>query len=810
MSDTPSDQLSDQTDWGDLSVIVDMRPIDHPTARQRGIGRYVTGLLHGLAEIGAPVIALSTSATEVDVLREVVPDLDIRRWAPRTVAELVTPSSWYLATQLMLHPIPMDPIPSMITESGMPVAALMYDVIPYRFPERYQSDPNGYRQAQLRAPLARTCDAMLAISEFSASTAAKQLRFPRDRIVTIGAGVEPRFRPEPDRRAANRPGATQRPYVVSVTGGDPRKNTDGLIRAWARMPASLRSSHQLVVVAALDTSTRTQWEAVAAEAGVLLHSELVLTGAVTDEEMVGLLQQAELAVMPSFEEGFGLPILEAAACGVPVISSNLSSLPEVLDEPAAFFDPVDPTAIAAAMAKALTDDDHRSLLLVAGRSAVSKWTWRNSATATMHALGSFSPRWRRRIRPPARRVAVAGPFEGSSSGIGSYNVDVRTAWRRRCPEVSWQSLVDNSGSTDPVRGDAMSPVRGLGRFEQLWHFDDVIATLGSSPHHVATVHRLAGADAHMWLHEASLVGVHVGLAHRAGRSGLASSSWNESDLGRHLSSSERRTVETGELDLFDAPALDRAGVTMVQSTIVGARSIIVSSPLAAQRVADVLGDHPPMLVLPLAHRQIAPTRSGDDGRHIEDSPEIVVVGWLAPEKLPDVTIEALSLVREGSGVVPTLRFIGPVVDGMETAIAEACLRFDVADRVVVDGALDGDRYHAALGRAAVAVQLRAVERGEQSAAITDLLAAGVPVITNMASHAPGSSGLRLVDAEPGSVAAEIDALIGDPIEWRTAAADARERASAWSFDDVADALSRWLDDVPDLSSGTVRIAVRPR
>ncbi len=87
--------------------------------------------------------------------------------------------TWYLATQLMLHPVSLDPIPKVITEAHLPVAAVMYDVIPYRFPEIYQVDPNARRQAQLRAPLARTVDALLAISEFAADTAATELGFPR-------------------------------------------------------------------------------------------------------------------------------------------------------------------------------------------------------------------------------------------------------------------------------------------------------------------------------------------------------------------------------------------------------------------------------------------------------------------------------------------------------------------------------------------------------------------------------------------------------------------------------------------------------
>ena len=86
------------------------------------------------------------------MLADAIPDLTLERWSPQAVRDHARPGTWYVATQLMLHPIPLDPIPRVITEAGLPVAAVMYDVIPYRFPEQYQVEPSARRQAQLRVP----------------------------------------------------------------------------------------------------------------------------------------------------------------------------------------------------------------------------------------------------------------------------------------------------------------------------------------------------------------------------------------------------------------------------------------------------------------------------------------------------------------------------------------------------------------------------------------------------------------------------------------------------------------------------------
>ena len=170
------------------TLLVDARPVDHPTARQRGIGRYVTGLLSGLRDIGAPVVALYGTDVEAEVLTDAVPGLNLRRWGPQAVRDHAADGTWYLATQLMLHPIPLDPIPRTITDARLPVAAVMYDVIPYRYPELYLSEPNARRQADLRAPFARTVDALLAISDFAAATASKPSSRQRRMIPETGAG----------------------------------------------------------------------------------------------------------------------------------------------------------------------------------------------------------------------------------------------------------------------------------------------------------------------------------------------------------------------------------------------------------------------------------------------------------------------------------------------------------------------------------------------------------------------------------------------------------------------------------------------
>jgi glycosyltransferase involved in cell wall biosynthesis len=499
------------------TLLVDARPVDHPTARRRGIGRYVTGLLDGLVAVGAPVVALYGADVEAATLSAAIPDLPLRRWSPQVIREHAEAGTWYLATQLMLHPVSLDPIPKVVTEAHLPVAAVMYDVIPYRFPEIYQVDPNARCQALLRASLARTVDTLLAISEFAADTAATELGFPRSRIGVIGAGVDAKFAPpsdDPRPRSARVIPSDVGPYVVAVTGGDDRKNTEGLIRAWALAVPALDERQHLVIATAHAPDVLRRWEACADEVGI--RDRVIFTGALDDDELVAVLQGAALSVMPSFEEGFGLPVLEAAACGVPAICSNLTSLPEVLDEPSACFDPHAPRSIADAIVRALTDDGHRSVLLDAGERAVRRWTWPHVATATLDTLGSSGPRWPQRIVPPRRRVAFAGAFAGSADALGDDNEAIVGAITRHRSDTEWTVFVDSATSPEPTHANPNRwPVRALGRFVKPWDFDHVVAILGSAPHHVATSEVARTVPCHLWIHDDGLVSALYGANFRA-------------------------------------------------------------------------------------------------------------------------------------------------------------------------------------------------------------------------------------------------------------------------------------------------------
>jgi glycosyltransferase involved in cell wall biosynthesis len=349
-----------------------------------------------------------------------------------------------------------------VTEARLPVAALLYDVIPYRYPAQYLVADDPARQARLRAAWARTVELHCANSEFVASTAVDALGIDADRIRVVGAAANARFRPADAGATSPR----DEPYVVSITGYEDRKNTEGLLRAWGRVDARLRATTMLVVIATPPAPVLERWRVVATDAGCADRVEFA-TGRPHDA-VVELLQHAVLNVVPSLEEGFGLPVLEGAACRVPVICSRTTSLPEVLVEPAAHFDPRSPGDIAKAIERGLTDQVHRRALRAAAALAVARWRWDRVVGDIVSAIDELGPRWPHRPAAPVERFAVRGP---DPAIVDAAVADLRGSH----PGAVIVRALDRAHTSDRVPFDeATVPARALGRYVKLHDLDAVV------------------------------------------------------------------------------------------------------------------------------------------------------------------------------------------------------------------------------------------------------------------------------------------------------------------------------------------------
>lgn len=786
---------------------------------RRGIGRYTEGLARAMAAI-EPTATLLASPEHLDSTRAAELGLPLVPITDRVLHRLSADGPLVFHTG-SLHEFPAAHrrLPAALADLDALTVATLYDAIPYVEPERYQTTPAQRRFYAAAAAEARSCDLLLAISDHSARTGASALAVAPQRIATIGTGIDGAFSPGVVRRRRDRP------YVVAVTGADPRKNTVALISAFLTALDELGSDHQLVVVCHVDEATLGRWQAVAARR----PGAVEFVGDVADTELVDLYRGAELSVFPSLSEGFGLPVAEAAACGCPTISSDRTSIPEVLDEPASLFDPTSEAAMASAIVRGLRDDALRTVLRTAGERARARWQWPQVAARALGAidrlaaaripsptrtLGSGStranlsetPSHARRPAAPAGRprssgthdtrarpnLAVVGPFGGSPSGIGDYNERLLPHLDRRC-EVT--CFVEATWGEAPLGTDGRRwPVAALGRHIAAHRFDDVLHTLGNSPFHLAGLRSLASHPGHVWFHEARLAELHIGTAHW-----LRDRDWAERYLTNRLIAdigAERVAELAGDegwAGLLDVERYHRFGVRMLGDALSQARTVIVSSDVAAAIVADQ-GYTGPVLTLPLAFPAAPPASQPTSPVAEPAGPaEVAVLGWLSSAKGTERAVSLLARLAAQADV--KMVFIGKALEGAAESVITAAAALGVEERVELTGYLPAADLAGRLGRCRAGLRLAERTDGEMSAAVLELVTAGVPTVTNLVTMTPDSPGLRVI---PGTdddrlVAALLPLLIDDEAH-RAARADALARAAAWSFADVADRLCDWLDE----------------
>lgn len=229
---------------------------------------------------------------------------------------------------------------------------------------------------------ARRADALIAISHSTRADLTRILGIAPSKVETIPYGIAPHFQPVTDWRALDAFCARyhlSRPFVLYVGNLEPRKNLPTLVRAFAPLVRA-GLPHTLVMAGSRGWKDAPIFATIQ-ELG--LTSRVHFPGYIPQSELPMLYSAADLFVYPSFYEGFGLPVLEAMACGVPVITSNISSMPEVAGDAAVLVDPAAVDALANAMHHLLTDSVLRATLAAKGLARAREFSWERAAQATL-------------------------------------------------------------------------------------------------------------------------------------------------------------------------------------------------------------------------------------------------------------------------------------------------------------------------------------------------------------------------------------------------------------------------------------------
>lgn len=350
-----------------------------------GIGTYIQGLLDGFREMAFPhhfVVFFSDEAarSQSPLAQDRRFTLAMDRSSPYSLRELVT-----LPRQMRRHHLdlfhathyvlpPLRPCPAVVT---------IHDLIHLLFPAQLPSRTAWvYAQIMLRWA-ARSARRVITVSEATRRDLATRLGVPAEKVRVIPNGVSSLFCPAEDEEAMVQSLArlgVPRPYLLFVGNPKPHKNLPFLLDVFAKLAPSIPSL-SFVVVGVKAPSLRTQLDGRIARSG--LTGRVLLLPYLRPDQLLVLYQGALGLVLPSRHEGFGLPALEAMACGTPVVASNAGALPEVVGEAGWLLPPDDHNAWLTVLRELWRDTALHDKFRVAGQERAKTFTWQRAAAATV-------------------------------------------------------------------------------------------------------------------------------------------------------------------------------------------------------------------------------------------------------------------------------------------------------------------------------------------------------------------------------------------------------------------------------------------
>lgn len=599
-------------------------------------------------------------------------------------------------------PNPLMPNVVLPTELlGPAIVATIYDLIPWAMRETYLDRwPAQVREEYLRrlTALPTWADHLLFISANAREDYIRFAPHAADRSSVAHLAVDlSRFQPR------HAPSArTQTPYVLLMGGFDARKNMDGALEAFAALVRSKPAEHEhlkFVVACAATPESRAEYEAHAARLGVA--DRLEMTGFVPDDALPELYRGAAAFFFPSRYEGFGLPVLEALACGLPVVTTRVSSIPEVAGDLAFYCSPDDPHDMARALAQALRA---RHDVALKERSVAHARTFHWAATAGKYnrvfrqvsAARSLSITSLGDGRP---RVAYASPWPPQRSGIADNSLGLVNELRH---DADLTLFLPQPETAHTTYGLPVRPIAEL--MEAYGDFDAAVYHMGNNSQMHTEIYRVA------WQRPGVVVlhdyNIHPFLQHaflKTPEERLFYDSW----LASH--GKQPHEYHSGQTNVFEYP--------MCQALLKRSLGTIVHSRWAGQQLREAQVEN--VNVLPLCAVLDTPLSTPDQHAALRErlglNPHGFVISTMGfvnrLKRLPSVLAAVRGLVDRG---YPVELVIGGASLDPEVRVEERIAQLKLQEYVKQTGYLEECEFDALVHLSDVIVNLRCPSMGESS------------------------------------------------------------------------------------------------
>ncbi len=365
-------------------------------------------------------------------------------------------------------------------------AITLYDLIPLTFPEQYLGNPHARNFYMQKIQFLKKAELLLAISDSAQKETVNMLGIPSSHVINCSGGVDIKFKPieistEKNYQISENYKILQ-PFIFYNGGFDIRKNVNSLIIAYSLLPKELQKSHQLVITG--ESSEYLKYEVYSLANKLKLEkNKIIVTNYISDEQLISLYNLCSLFVFPSLHEGFGLPVLEAMACGAATIASNTTSMPEIIGCKEALFNPKKPRDIANKISEVLINQNFKNYLKEHGIKQAKKFTWKKSAQNALEAFENIKNEKKEKIfikKHNKKKLAYISPLPPKKTGIADYSA-------RLLPELTCFYDITVISDQTETNDDWLSSIffiKDINWFkEHASSFDIILYQIGNSPFH---------------------------------------------------------------------------------------------------------------------------------------------------------------------------------------------------------------------------------------------------------------------------------------------------------------------------------------
>ncbi|MHB1393077.1 MAG: glycosyltransferase [Clostridia bacterium] len=385
---------------------------------------------------------------------------------------------------------------------GIKTVATIYDIIPYVFKDIYLPSKEQYKWYMGFIDMLRWVDRLLVISQSVKDDMIKYLKFDASKIDVIWGAVDKQYKKieitESDRSKLFSKYNIDSEYIMCTGGDDERKNIEGLIISYSNMSKNLINRYQLVIVCKLSQNAIQKYSEVIRKQDV--SGRVILTNFVTSEELLKLYNLATLMAFPSKYEGFGLPVVEAFACGTAVLTSNNSSLVQIAEGAAVLVDPFDNNDITRKLEVTLTKTNLDDLVNK-GYERLKKFQWNAVAIDAINFINRIKLE---KSKNEKKKIAFFTPLPPIKSGISDYSVDILNALSTY---FDIDVYIDDNYKPNCYLNSSINIYNHYQFKKKSNQYFDIIYQVGNSEYHVYMWDYIQGYRGTVVLHDYNLHGV---------------------------------------------------------------------------------------------------------------------------------------------------------------------------------------------------------------------------------------------------------------------------------------------------------------